>query len=206
MLALPASWIAGQRKAWKDLLAILPPLPEGAGKLLPYTGPQTAQAHNLENPELYAIYPYRLFGVGKPDMDIALKTFEARKFKEKGCWNQDPIQAAFLGLDSVAREYVHYNFTRRDPSLVFPAFWAVGHDYLPDEDNGGNGEYALQHMLLQADGTTIWLLPAWPRDWNADFKLHAPMHTTIEGRVEGGKITRLVVTPATRASDVRIIM
>jgi alpha-L-fucosidase 2 len=207
MLSLaPTLTTSTQRSAWKDLLAELPDLPQGDGKLLPYTGPQTAQLRNVENPELYAIYPYRLYGIGKPDLDLAKRTFAARRFTEKGCWVQDPIQAAFLGLDSIARTYVHFNFTRKDPSLRFPAFWAVGHDYLPDEDNGGNGEYALQHMLLQADGNNIWLLPAWPKDWNADFKLHAPLNTTIEGRVEGGKITRLVVTPSARANDVKIIM
>ena len=63
----------------------------------------------------------------------------------------------------------------------------------------------LQEMLLQADGRRLLLLPAWPEGWTADFKLHAPYQTTVEGHVEGGRITQLKVTPEWRASDVVIL-
>ncbi|GGA93682.1 hypothetical protein GCM10011511_16210 [Puia dinghuensis] len=195
------------RQSWARLLSQLPPLPMGTTEtgeplLLPYTGPQTVHGHNLENPELYAVYPYRLYNLLRPELDLARTTFGHRRFKDKGCWNQDPIQAAMLGLSDVAKEYTAFNFARKDPTLKFPAFWATGHDYLPDEDNGGNGENALQQMLLRADGNKILLLPAWPDDWDADFKLNAPYNTTIEGHVVHGKLTRLIVTPASRQADV----
>jgi alpha-L-fucosidase 2 len=194
------------RVGWKRLQGELPELPmgmeEGIPVLLPYTGEQTAKPRNLENPELYAIYPFRLYGLGKPDLSLAINTFDVRKFKDKGCWVQDPIQAAMLGLADVAKAYVSYNLTRKDPGLKFPAFWIEGHDYMPDEDNGGNGENGLQEMLMQTDGKKILLLPAWPNDWDADFKLHAPYQTTVEGRVIKGKLTYLVVTPASRKADI----
>jgi hypothetical protein len=63
----------------------------------------------------------------------------------------------------------------------------------------------LQEMLMQCDGKRIQLLPAWPKDWSCYFKLHAPYQTTVEGRVDGGKITNLKVTPETRAKDVVIV-
>jgi hypothetical protein len=63
---------------------------------------------------------------------------------------------------------------------------------------------ALQRMLMQCDGDTIRLVPAWPQDWNASFKLHAPKNTTIEGRVENGKVTDLKVTPESRRKDMLI--
>lgn len=59
-------------------------------------------------------------------------------------------------------------------------------------------------MLLQTEGRAIHLLPAWPADWNADFKLRAPCNTTVEGRVEGGKLTTLKITPESRRADVVI--
>lgn len=207
LLQLKNAGSALDRAQWRRLYAELPELPVGLDKngkplLLPYTGPQTAKPRNLENPELYAVYPFRLFGLGKPDLDLALNTFDKRKFTEPGCWVQDPIQAAYLGLADVARKYVSFNLTRKDPDLKFPAFWATGHDYKPDEDNGGNGQNGLQLMLLQSEGKTIRLLEAWPRDWDADFKLHAPGNTTVEGTVEHGKLKRLVVTPVSRRADV----
>ncbi|TDW96925.1 DUF5703 domain-containing protein [Dinghuibacter silviterrae] len=207
MLDLPAGLATdADRTAWQRLYAQLPELPvgvkDGQPVLLPYTGPQTVKGHNLENPELYAVYPFRLFGLNRPNLDLALHTFAARRFTEPGCWVQDPIQAAMLGLADVARYYVAYNLTRKDPFLAFPAFWATGHDYKPDEDNGGNGENGLQQMVLQSDGQKILLLPAWPADWDADFKLHAPGNTTVEGTIEAGHLTNLVVTPASRRADV----
>ncbi len=210
MIALPDG-LAGtdQREGWRRLLEELPPLPMGTtpdGKpiLLPYTGPQTAKSFNEENPELYAVYPFRLYGLQKPALELARTTFLHRKFKDKGCWEQDPIQAAMLGYADVAREFTVFNLTRKEPSLKFPAFWATGHDYMPDEDNGGNGENGLQQMLLQADGRKILLLPAWPADWDADFKLNAPYRTTVQGKVVHGKLTELTVTPASRMADVII--
>jgi len=204
MLKLPEAGPEDKKK-WAAQLKDLPELPIGGMLLLPYTGPQTAKAHNLENPELYAIYPFRLFGLGKTNLELARNTFDARKFRDSGCWAQDPIQAALLGYAEVARAYVRFNLTRKDPDLKFPAFWASGHDYKPDEDNGGNGENGLQEMLMQVDGKIIRLMPAWPSDWNADFKLHAPYRTTVSGNIENGKLTRLIVTPASRRADVVVM-
>jgi alpha-L-fucosidase 2 len=207
MINLPGNLIAArQRKGWEKMLAELPELPVGkkGGKnvLLPYTGPQVAQGHNSENPELYAIYPFRIYGQGKAHLELAINSFNARQYRDKGCWVQDPIQAAMLGLSDEAKDYVTYALTRKDPVLKFPAFWAKGNDYTPDEDNGGNGENGLQQMLMQTDGNKIMLLPAWPKGWDADFKLNAPHQTIVEGRVADGRLVNLVVTPRSRTKDV----
>jgi alpha-L-fucosidase 2 len=207
MIALPDEFVdAPTRDTWEKLAQELPDLPIGTKNdtqvLLPYTGEQTAPARNGENPELYAIYPFRIYGLGKPDLQLAIDTFHARRCKQKGCWVQDPIQAAMLGLTDVAESYVHYNLTRSDPRLKFPAFWVKGNDYVPDEDNGGNGENGLQQMLMQTDGKKIMLLPAWPAGWDGDFKLNAPYQTTVQGSIVQGKLTHLVVTPPERAADV----
>ena len=39
-------------------------------------------------------------------------------------------------------------------------------------------------------------------DWNATFKLHAPQQTTVQGRIVGGTVVDLQVTPASRRKDV----
>ena len=207
MMALPAGMVDEKtRSQWQKLYGELPPLPtantNGKTVLLPYTGPQTAKSFNSENPELYAIYPFRLYGLGKPGLDVAVNTFNARKQRAKGCWVQDPIQAAMIGDADVAKDYVSFALTRKDPHFKFPAFWDKGNDYSPDEDNGGNGENGLQQMLMQVDGKKIMLLPAWPAGWDADFKLNAPYNTTVEGKIEKGKLTSLKVTPASRLADI----
>jgi hypothetical protein len=72
-------------------------------------------------------------------------------------------------------------------------------------DDGGAGMITLQLMLMQCDNKRIQLLPAWPQDWTADFKLHAPFQTTVEGHVEHGKVTKLKVTPSVRGKDVIVL-
>ena len=107
-----------------------------------------------------------------------------------------------VGDANTAAEYVSFALTRKDPNLKFPAFWDKGNDYAPDEDNGGNGQNGLQQMLMQVDGKKIMLLPAWPNNWDADFKLNAPYNTTVEGSGEKGKLVSLKVTPENRMADV----
>ena len=59
-------------------------------------------------------------------------------------------------------------------------------------------------MLLQTDGQKIFLLPAWPKEWDVEFKLHAPQQTVVEGVYRGGKARSLRVTPASRRADVEM--
>ena len=72
----------------------------------------------------------------------------------------------------------------------------------PDIDHGGVLQIALQAMLLQCEGRSLRLLPAWPVEWDARFKLHAPFETIVEGSVRAGKLTELRVTPPERAADI----
>ena len=76
---------------------------------------------------------------------------------------------------------------------------------IPDLDNGSSGIITLQQMMIQFDGKRILLLPAWPTNWSADFKLHAPFQTTVQGHVEGRQISKLIVMPKSREKDVEII-
>jgi alpha-L-fucosidase 2 len=209
MLALPNNLISTTDRAkWSRMLTEVPPLPIGSRKgntvLLPYTGPQTNRIENGENPELYAVFPYRIYGLGKSNLQLAIMSYNSRLFRglTSADWTQDGIEAAMLGLTGIARQYAVYNMTNKDPSLKFPAFWRQMNDYLPSQDTGCVGEETLQKMIMQTDGNKIMLLPAWPIGWNAIFKLHAPFNTTVQGTISNGVITNLVVNPSSRQADV----
>ncbi|MCY2930629.1 MAG: DUF5703 domain-containing protein [Planctomycetota bacterium] len=197
---------ASQRATWKKTLADLPALPMARrdGKTLLLPAETYASPANSENPELYALFPYRLYGLGKPDFAVARDSFAARANRGAGCWNQSGVQAAIVGNAKEARDYMLACFSASSAPQRFPAFWPPGNDWTPDMDNGGTGMMALQYMLLQGDGGKITLLPAWPKEWNVDFKLHAPAQTVVEASVREGKVVRLNVTPASRAKDVTI--
>jgi len=194
------------RKAWAELRNLLPPLParvEYWNKkkyLIPAL--QYDVLANFENPELYAVFPYRLLGVGKPDLEMGRVTYARRLYKVTGCWRQDAIQAALLGLTDEAKRDVARNFSGTHPSFRFPAIWGANFDWIPDHDHGGVAMIALQRMLLQWDGNRLLLLPAWPKDWDVSFKLHAPRQTTVECVYRGGKVESLKVTPESRQKDV----
>lgn len=221
LLALPAHLATdAQRQRWSKILADLPPLPIGTtnaeGKTPPFgagaangtpvilPAERYGKTGNGENPELYVAFPYRLFGVGKPDLELARSTFAARRFPQNTCWGQDGTQAAVLGLTDTARKAAVTEFTNYGDQR-FKWFWKAAHDWIPDLDNGGSGMITLQLMLLQADDKRIQLMPAWPADWTADFKLRAPNDTTVSGHIEKGRLTKLDVTPKERAKDVVIV-
>ena len=199
---------AQERKMFEGAYKILPELPtaERGGKkvLLPYAGDQTAKPRNMENPELYSIYPFRIFGLGKPGYRLALDTFEDRKFKNICCWFQDGAQAAMLGLAEEAKFYTaaHFSPEAKEPDLKFPAFWKNSNDYSPDEDNGGNGEHALQRMMMYPEGRKIILLPATPKNWSGIFKLAAPYKTTVIAEFKNGKIKSAKTFPEKRRQDI----
>jgi alpha-L-fucosidase 2 len=156
---------------------------------------------NTENAELYPVFPFRLYGVNKPDLEIGRNTFENRTIKANGGWVQDSIQAALLGMANQARRMIVESFTAQ-PAGRFPAFWGPNYDWSPDQDHGHVAMLATQFMLMQTEGDKILLFPAWPKDWDVEFKLRAPQNTTVEGAWKGGKLERLTVTPAKRSADV----
>jgi len=143
--------------------------------------------------------------VGKPNLEVGRRTFERRPVKGNNGWRQDDTQAAFLGLTETAADYVAGRAKNKHAASRFGAFWGPNFDWIPDQDHGGNLMMALQTMLLQADEGKIRLLPAWPKQWDVDFKLHAPRQTVIEGRLKNGQLVNLNVTPKSRRQDVIVM-
>jgi alpha-L-fucosidase 2 len=203
--ALPAALLPEDyRRLLARLEPKLPPIPtrevDGVRMLAPAA--RFADKRNVENPELYAVYPFRLYGVGKPDIELAIRALDRREDRGHFGWRQDDIFMALLGLADRAGRGLVERAARWDPGHRFPAFWGPNYDWTPDQDHGGVLMKTLQVMLLQAEGRAIRLLPAWPADWDADFKLHAPENTIIEGRVRGGRLVELEVTPKSRRADI----
>jgi len=205
LLRLPESVLTeSQREQYERLITELPEIPfqekDGEPVLAPayeYSGKQ-----NIENPELYAIFPYRRYGVGKEDLEMARRTFENRLIKVTGGWQQNAIKAAHLGLAEEAARLTAENFNASITSYRFPTMWGPNYDWTPDQCHGSVAMTALQRMLVQYDGDKIYLFPAWPKDWEVDFKLHAPQNTIIEGIFKNGEITQLKVTPKKREKDI----
>jgi len=160
--------------------------------------------NNSEVPQLYSVFPWGIYGIGKLDLETALNTWkydtDAIKFRSHVGWKQDNIFAARLGL---TKEAAKYNLLKMANSeRRFPAFWGPGYDWVPDHNWGGSGMIGMQEMLLQEANGKIYLFPAWPKDWNVHFKLHATQNTTIEAELINGELKILKVIPEERKKDV----
>ncbi len=157
---------------------------------------------NCELPQLYPVYPYGLYGLGKTDLDVAINTWkygnENPDQKQIISWHQDAIFCARLGLTDEARDLTIQKM--KDSGRRFPTFWGPGHDWVPDHNWGGSGMIGLQEMVVQEVDGKIHVLPAFPREWDVKFKLHLSEKTTIEGEMVDGK-SRITVSPDTRQTD-----
>lgn len=195
-----------QRDTWKRLVNDLPPIPikEKNGKKVIAPAAICSEQQNTENPELYSVFPYRIYGIGKPDIELAINTFNERGDKGTGGWVQNAIQAAILGLTKEASGFVVSNFTTANKNYRFPAMWGPNYDWTPDQGHGSVAMTALQNMILQTDGNSIFLLPAWPENWDVSFKLHAPGNSIVEGsysRNQGLKIVKKNVPQTVRIQN-----
>jgi hypothetical protein len=207
LLALPADFApAADRELWGRLRAKLPPIPlrEVNGKKALAPAEFYSNKPNIENPELYPVFPFRLFAFNRPNADWALTALEHRWDRGFSGWRQDNIFMAYLGLTHDARKAIVSRARSHDPGERFPAFWGPNYDWTPDQDHGGVLMKAFQAMLLQTDGQKIFLLPAWPKDWNVEFRLQAPQRTVVEGVYRDGKVASLKVTPESRRADVEM--
>jgi len=197
-----------QRAFWQALRAKLPPLPltrSPDGKTMLAPAQAFKQKSNCENPELYAVFPFRQFGLGRPNLEYAAEALKQRGDRGPFGWRQEDVFMAYLGQTAQARDYVVQRARKKCASQRFTAFWGPNYDWTPDQCHGGILLKAVQALLLQTDGRKIFLLPAWPRDWDCEFKLHAPLQTVVTGTVKDGRLVTWDVSPAERKADVVVV-
>jgi autotransporter-associated beta strand protein len=185
----------------------------------------------VETPSLYSVWPSRLSGLGRPAwLAAGRRDHGSRMYSldgtvansdptfESGGWLYTPTVAAQLNLPQQAKFYALRNFLNPIPDTVgngtvvlsnpypgkprFHAFWESRFDYIPDQCHGGSTTIGLQHMVVQSQGDKIYLLPAWPEEWDLNFKVHAALNTVLEGVYSNGVLQSLTVTPPSRAADV----
>ncbi len=211
LLALPQKCVdAEEREKWQDFLKRIPPISfteiDGHKTIAP--AQHWERINNTEAPQLYPVYPWKMYGIGKPGLEIARNTYnyntDVIKFRGHKSWKQYNIFAARLGLTNEAKKYTILKM--QDSGRRFPAFWGPGFDWVPDHNWGGSGMIGIQEMLLQTNGNKIYLFPAWPKEWNVHFKLYAPGNTIIEAALTDGKVTIINVSPKERRNNIEIMI
>jgi hypothetical protein len=212
LCALPETLTSpAQRKFFAHMKAAAPVIPIEDAQLGGKTVRRIAVAQkynpkrsNCENPELFPIWPFRLFGLERPMLEEARNAYRLRGSHNDVGWGYDGNAAALLGMTDEAARILKVRISNSNAAYRWPATWGPNFDWLPDQCHGGNLMASVNYMLLQHSGDKILLLPAWPKDWDVSFKLHAPRQTTVEVVYRGGKIEKLDVLPKERRKDITL--
>ena len=211
LIDLPEKYVNAEKKQkWQEFLTRIPPISfrEFDGKTCISPAKLWERINNTEVPQLYPVYPWGMYGMGLPDLEIARNTYmydpDVTKFKDYISWKQYGIFAAKLGLTEEAAKFAVLKL--QDSERRFPAFWGPGFDWVPDHNWGGSGMIGVQEMLLQTVGEKIYLFPAWPKEWDVHFKMFAPGNTIIEAELKNGEVTLLKVTPENRKTAIEILL
>lgn len=207
LLELPKQYLTdGDRTYFRGYLGRIPDIPfrQMGGRRVIAPAALWDRIQNVEIPQLYPVFPFPIYGVGRPDLEVARDTWrvgvDQPQQKNFVSWHQDAIFCARLGLTEEATAITIQKM--EDSGRRCPAFWGPGHDWVPDHNWGGSGMVGLQEMLLQTVEERMYLFAAWPPAWDVAFRLHAPRGTTVEGLLRGGRLEQMVVTPAARRKDV----
>ena len=209
LLALPGRMVGpALRTRYAAMHKTLPPLPTRtmAGRRVLAPAQSWDRIQNVEIPQLYPVFPYHQYGVGLPNLQLAIDTWhhgvDTPAQKDIRSWHQDAIFCARLGLTEEAARLTALKMD--DSGRRYPTFWGPGHDWAPDHNWGGSGMIGLQEMLMQTPGDAIHLFPAWPSDWDVDFRLHAPGGTVVDATLQDGHLVALTVEPA--AARARVVL
>ena len=208
LLSLPTTLVPPARTVqWTRLLGELPAIPTRVLSSQTVLSPAAVLGPkgNIEEPELYAVFPYRQYGVGRPNLDLAQRTYDLPCEPGTAAGSKTPFLPPCLAARTTPNHRSPPGSPPRTPRAVSPLSFGPNYDWVPDQDHGEVGMIALQKMLLQCVGDRILLCPAWPAGWDVEFKLYAPKQTVLQGTVRAGYLEALTVTPASRAKDVEVM-
>ncbi|MDC7287829.1 DUF5703 domain-containing protein [Blautia schinkii] len=221
-LDIPDKEIKEYLEGYKEMLPELPTEPGGQGAILKPAEKYSRERQNIEIPELYACFPFRLFTGFKDGKELMKRTFYERT-AEHGCdhvfqigskpdqpsysgWQSIGVVAALLWEPETAADILENNCALKNPGSRFPAMWGPIYDAVPDTDHGANIINQLQTMVMQTDGDDIYILPGYPRRWDVKFRLYADKNTVVTCEYKDGILSELHVEPESRIKDVHICM
>ena len=191
---------SGLRAGWQDVLSNLAPYQVQNGAYLPHD-PPISQTRNNENPVLELVWPYDLTGIGYPDTQTAINSWNTRPHPYGNVWSNDHVQAARLGLGQQAlqgmrtmlQKYQNYpNGMTTNTNGVF--------EYL------GIHLAAMNESLLQSYNDKIRVFPAAPADsaFAGKFTLAAKDGFLVSSEREAGE-TKYVGLRSLHGKQARVV-
>ncbi|GIF76352.1 glycosyl hydrolase family 95 catalytic domain-containing protein [Asanoa siamensis] len=149
---------SGLRAGWQDVLNNLAPYQISNGAYLPHD-PPTSPTRNGENVALELVWPYDQSGIGFPDHQTSITTWNVRPHPYGNVWANDHVHAARLGLGPQAQAGMKTMLQKYQ-------------NYPNGMTNNTNGVYeyigihlaAMNESLMQSYNDKIRVFPAIPSD------------------------------------------
>ncbi len=197
--------------AWRDLLAKAPPYPVDDGVfsvVMRDDGtPEPTNHYQWQLPNLSAVFPYSVIGIGSPEAERALaaRTFERYRFNADAGHEFLPVIAARLGRADWWRDAMwHYiQFFQVYDQGLFHYYNIFGSKEIESGNEAGLHPYlessgilatATNEMLLQSHEGVIRVFPATPEHWPAQFILRADGAFRVASRhAAGGEIPWIAI-------------
>ena len=200
---------ATDRAYCEALLKRVPDIPkqidEETGKPMLAPAARFDNYRNIESPQLYPVFPFRLYSFDQKGVAEARLAMEKRLQKHDYGWSQDDLFFAYLGDRENLRKNLAHRAQTHDPAMRFPAFWGPNYDWTPDQTHGGVLCAAAQSAVVQTTGRKIFVNPCCPKEWNAEFKVFAPDKSIVQGQIVDGMVIWCKTTPYERQNDASYI-
>lgn len=142
---------------------------------------------NSENPALMVVFPFEVCNFTSPDVEVGRQAFRDRKFKNHFGWARDCQEAAILGMTEEAKDELLIRIENKNAAFKFPTYFGPNFDWVPDQDHGGNLMTSIQDLVIQSYDGKVYLLPAFPKDWDVQFRFAVPGEASVWGNYKGGK-------------------
>ena len=153
----------------RDALGKLPPfrtVQRGGEEVLAWSGTDEA-AHNTQNPEMEALWPWGLFD---ETSDLMQATYRQRVYPQDKDWGMDTTWAARLGLSEEVKRLLLKGI---QDFQIYPNGFTVhrtGQEAVRNHsfynEWGGVVTTGLQEALVQSYDGVVDVAPAWPKDWD----------------------------------------
>lgn len=203
--------VAGKDQAMLTALTKrLPELPlskQGEVEYLALADKFTRLTRSAELPEMHAVWPFALAGVANPlRFETARATWTSPSVMQRRALGQPSVTLlASLGFADEAGQALLASWGEGQAQENFPYLIGSATRGTPDFVRAGDAMAGLHAMLVAAEPNAegrIFLLPAWPKNWDVTFRLRVPGNTQIDAVIEGGVIRSLVINPVARRDQV----
>jgi len=190
----------------REAVGKLPPfrtVQRGGEDVLAWSGTDE-EAHNTQNPEMEALWPWGLFD---ETSDLMQATYRQRVYPQDKDWGMDSTWAARLGLsDEVKRLLLKgiadFQIYPNGFTVHRPGQEAVRNRSFYNEW-GGVVTTGLQEALVQSYDGVVAVAPAWPKDWDVSGSVQIEGGHRISTEVHDG-VPNLVGIQAGSRDDLKV--